>query len=221
MKIKNRWRLLSVALIIMSISGGFFFYFHVPAFLAPLYAQMNDWIAKHKTHLQNGLAKKVEKVKAKLANRSEGEQPIHFEFYSTLPTMQVSVPSMSDAEPKSKVVAVANKTSDEIITSSLPVTAPASIVNADELEQEVSDHLKQINYFVQLGLFHNKIAAENYRKTLADEGFETVVIKTSVVDKQFYRVQLGPFANKEQAKQTQELLKKKGVNAILRSVVEG
>lgn len=216
---KSRWRLLVLILILVGGVGIFFLssILHGPAFLASFYSQARVWLVERKANLQHGLAKKIEKPKTPLVSKHDAEPPIHFEFYSALPNMQVSVPSMA-VENDSPSQPVINKTANDIAKSYAATPTLASISNADELAQEVSTHIKQITYFVQLGLFRNKALAEHYRKTFSHEGLGA--IKTSAVDKNFYRVQLGPFITKEQAKQIQQQLRKKGINAIVRSEVQ-
>ncbi len=81
------------------------------------------WVSKSRQHLHRDLAK----VKQLAVKTKEGPPPIHFEFYTALPNMQVgNVPSLPKAAtPVAKV-------------NTRPV-----IVSANELEKEFSAHIKQ------------------------------------------------------------------------------
>ncbi|MFZ2315193.1 MAG: hypothetical protein WAW86_06000 [Gammaproteobacteria bacterium] len=83
---------------------------------------MQHWVNASRHHLHQDIAK----VKELAAKQKEGPPPIHFEFYTALPKMQVG-----SALPVSK-----------------PQPAPVAkikpvIVSANELEQELSAHIKQ------------------------------------------------------------------------------
>lgn len=242
--VKKRWFLLLIALISVGGGAGFLFYeyTHQQSVLAPFFARINTWIVDHKTNLQKGLAAKGI-IKSNAVSKQDTESQIHFEFYNALPNMQVNVAMAvaDDARVSSKSKSFANSpnkatmnredndeaagvsashSSDNKMAES-PAKSTVNIVNADELEQELSKHIKQMNYFVQLGLFRNKSMANRYRDTIINAGFTANVVKTVITDKTFFRVQLGPFANKSEAKITQQQLQKKGVNAMLRAVVDG
>lgn len=68
--------------------------------IATNFAKISTWIAAHKTHLHDGLAK----VKQIASNKDAEDEPIHFEFYTALPNMQVKVntPIVDEAAPPKK-----------------------------------------------------------------------------------------------------------------------
>jgi cell division protein FtsN len=214
---KNHLRWLLVTLIIIGAGAGFFVYQykHEQSLFAPYFMQMREWIAEHKPHLQNKLVvKPVVKNKQQAANAHE-EPEIHFEFYNTLPTMQVNVAAAIADNRNSNEK---NKPTPASIPPAHAKTAPANIVSAADLEQELSKHILQNTYVLQLGLFRSQSAAIHYRDTVDTDGLQADIVRTA--DNKYFRVQLGPFANKIDAKLAQLRLQKKGVNTLVRPVAE-
>ncbi|TAK75175.1 MAG: hypothetical protein EPO11_05785 [Gammaproteobacteria bacterium] len=118
-----RWRwLLSIGVLAAAFFCAIFLVSyvskHAPSSRLSTYvSRMTTWIAERR-HRSTNTAKS-----ASIANKEEAEQPIHFEFYNTLPAMQV----------KTTVVA----------TEAAAAPASASIVNAGELEKELASHIKK------------------------------------------------------------------------------
>lgn len=83
---------------------------------------MQHWVSASRHHLHQDLAK----MKQLAIKKKEGPPPIHFEFYTALPKMQVG-----NALPISKPAPVT-------VVKTKPV-----IVSANELERELSAHIKQ------------------------------------------------------------------------------
>lgn len=173
------------------------------------FEQVNGWLAEHKSHLHQ----KVIKVK-QVATNDDGEKQIHFEFYTTLPNAQMRVAESVDVDTPTEAPAKTSR--PKMAKSKSP-----SIINADELEREFSTQLQQNSYVVQLATFQNQAGAERYRTLLSQSGFEARVVKLGSADKPIYRVQIGPFNNKEQAKLAQRQLLKKGMSGIIRKIEMG
>jgi hypothetical protein len=93
--------MIAVVLSIFFIVGAVVIYKKnlAPALLAKNYfSKATLWITQHKKNLQHNLVK----VKHMADNKSESEPEIKFEFYTTLPDMQVPLPTqLSQAEPSS------------------------------------------------------------------------------------------------------------------------
>lgn len=85
---------------------------------------MNGWIAHHKAEFNKNLAT----VKQATIVKENAEQDIHFEFYSALQDMQVTLPE-KDKSPVNK----------------RPVVAKATgIFDADKLQNALNDEFSQI-----------------------------------------------------------------------------
>jgi hypothetical protein len=84
--------LIALLLIFGGVAIGFFIYqaknkLTVPPAISSLSSHVSDWIAERKTRLKDNLAK----VKKITVNNKEPNQEIHFEFYTALQTMKVTV----------------------------------------------------------------------------------------------------------------------------------
>lgn len=165
------------------------------------FSQMENWMKDHFQYFHKKLsADKKPKNAVKPVHKEELAEQIHFEFYTALPNMQMKVP-------------------DAVIATQKPPAAKLStknivVVKADELEQELKNHLQTKNYILQLGIFEKKDLANQFRKTLVSQGYSAKMVKTSLADKEVYRIQLGPFLQ-DQAKLVQKQLQKKGMNGII------
>lgn len=176
-------------------------------FFSAYFARMELWVAARKDHLQKGLANEtVAKKKTISPQKNDAPKPLHFEFYTALPNMQVtpSQPALEAKQAEIKVVA------DKKIAAS----QPKAIVSREELEKELSDHFKQ-TYIVQLGVFRTSAAAYRYHQTAIQSGFNASIVKLRAAEKEIYRVQMGPFFNKVDAKGAQQKLQKQGMDSIV------
>ena len=85
-------------------------------------SRVTSWIAERKSHLHNELSK----VKQLAATQNNASQEVHFEFYTALPKMQVTVPEITrQVAPKPAIAA--NK----------------AIVSVDELEKELASEIEK------------------------------------------------------------------------------
>lgn len=177
------------------------------------FSKIESWFKQHTERFHKVATQtKPQKPKTTTAHKEDREQ-IHFEFYTALPNMQVSTPALLENKPevKKKAAALVEKVVEPTKSSALKNVV---VVSQDELEQEFSDRLQQKNYIVQLGIFQTQGAAERYQKSLSHQGLKAKVAKGMIADKEIYRVQLGPFNQKDQAKLTEKLLQKKGISSI-------
>lgn len=113
---RGRWLIFAGSLCGLLVVGGLIAAFSMRPQL------MQHWVSASRHHLHQDLVK----VKQLAAKKKEGPPPIHFEFYTALPNMQVG-----NALSVSKKPAPA------------PVIKKPVIVSANELEQELSAHIKQ------------------------------------------------------------------------------
>jgi hypothetical protein len=156
------------------------------------------WMAERKTHLHHGL-KEVKQI-----NETDStEQPVHFEFYTALPTMQVSVPEAA--------IQQVENTPNKAMTLNHP------IVSVEELERELSNQLLRYHYVLQLGVFRTFAGAQRYQRSHPiTKSVTTTITEVFVNQRKIYRLQTGPFANLEQARLVQRRLRKKGMNVLLK-----
>lgn len=76
-----------------------------------------------------------------------------------------------------------------------------------------------LDYFVQAASFRKNADAEKLRARLALKGFKSITqARTSEERGTYFRVRLGPFADKRKAKTVKNKLKRLGVNPIVISV---
>src|SRR5580704_6972844 len=99
-------RVLSMMLISMTIIGaGFFVYKHKkttlesPAMLSYL-SRISDWVNAHRHARSVSRGQDLAKAKTMPANQDESATPIHFEFYTALPSMRVDLPEAVQKEAK-------------------------------------------------------------------------------------------------------------------------
>lgn len=213
----SRWgRVMIVFLSVAFFAGLSFFSFQYKqntlfnSFLSSYFGQVENWIAARKNHLQKGLADDEDKAKKKsvIAQKNQSPRPIHFEFYTALPNMQVALPTPIMEVKKPETIKV-------VAEKKMQVDKKIAVVSAEELEKELAEHFKQANYIVQLGVFRTSAAAYKYHKSITEAGFQASVVPLRSLQKETYRVQLGPFFNKLEAKGAQLKLKKQGMDGIV------
>lgn len=92
-------------------------------FVSKVYSNFTSWVSERHKHL----VKKVASSKKTILNQTESQPPIHFEFYTTLPNMQVN---NSHLVSKKETVAISK--------------GRMEIVSADELEHDLSNAVKKV-----------------------------------------------------------------------------
>lgn len=138
---------LLVMLIIFFFGAGYFV--HLYKQKPEKYASFNGYLANAKTWLsernhriQQGVQQHVKKITAKNAE----EQPIHFEFYTTLPKVQLA-DSLQNKEPTSLLDTKQNERSVvKTIAKASEANQPAEkivITNADSLEKDLFAQIEQ------------------------------------------------------------------------------
>jgi len=229
------WRMGLLLGSLASVLGAVIFivYLHmrhpqVEILVSAYFSRMKTWVSERKSHLNQGLVK----VKRLAANKSDPAPEIHFEFYTALPNMQVKLSDLNTAEQNAnannkvnplvsranKVVSTDKSDSTTKDQQASDVAVSSAIVNANDLEKELSAQLTRKSYVIQLGIFNSRSAASRYRSSLVSAGFVASVVKATVAGNNIYRVQLGPFKNQDQARVAQKELQKKGLNGIMRKI---
>lgn len=234
---KKGWRVACIAMVMLFLCLAGFFSYNKPSSFSPIisssFSQLKFWVSECKRRFQQ----KVVKVKQAVVNKNPIEPDIHFEFYTALPNMQITAPPSygqdknhpnklnlsSDfithpAEMNKPVKEINNKIENTALknepSSFLKPARPIS--NADQIEREWSaefDKVKQSHYFIQLGVFKNKTAAERFRINLSHLRLVASIIPS--VGREVFRVEVGPYKNKERASMVKQQLEKKGINGII------
>jgi cell division protein FtsN len=185
----------------------------IPPIVSSYVEQMKSWVAERKNHLN----KNLEKVKQVAVRKSEPAPPIHFEFYTALPNMQVPLPEMEKNE--NPIVATANSglpaTISQIKKTATNISSN-TIFDADRLQRALKEELQHDQYIIQLGVFKNASAAERYKSSLIASGLIVKVVNMTLGGKHAFCVQLGPYENKDEAKLVQHRLRQKNISGILR-----
>lgn len=98
-----------------------------PAILASI-TKMTNWVSERKNHLH----KNIVKVKQLATSKNPEDVPIHFEFYSALPKMQMIA-------PVDKTETVMNPALNRPLKKPL---IKSVVADASELEEDLSSQLK-------------------------------------------------------------------------------
>ena len=162
------------------------------------------------------LPSKTEPIEAKKPNLSQvaEAEPIRFEFYDTLPSQQLHPDPISETpNHPATFPKFANA------TPSLNSKKTTHVISALALEKEFADHLLT-KYILQLGLFRNEKAAKHYQQSLLKLGTPARITKVKEGHADFYRVQLGPYFQLNQARMAQKKLQKKGFEVLVRKIIQ-
>lgn len=217
---QRRWLMLAgIILIIAASTLSFLQYkYHLMnvSSVSNYATRLRTWFAEHNVHLNQN----IQKVKQFANNQDEAEPPIHFEFYKTLSSTQMTA-SQSTAvlQPiTSTPVGTVKKVVNEIAAKPIKSTTLPTLISASDLEKDLSQEISEDNYVIQAGVFKTATSAEQLKRSLTAIGFSAKVVKFTNADKEIYRVQLGPYNNKSQAKLAQQRLQHKGMQGTIRKI---
>ena len=178
-------------------------------------SRLTAWLSNSKTSIE-AVKQQIEKVKQLGQQDSDAEQAVHFEFYNTLPSMKVA---RHHSDMASQVKLAAEKSFASTPSLSAEAAGRSMFLDPKELEEDFAQVIPRQGYVLQLATFSQLGRAELYRSKLT--GYEVEIIKAYVGDRQVYRVQVGPFSNRDEVKQTEKVLKKKGYAGIVRKIQMG
>lgn len=128
---RNGRRGIVIGVILVLVIGMGFYLHHYKKIsighsgMSASFSKFKNWVTERKHHINTHVAN----VKQLVANNNT-EQPIHFEFYTALPKMQIKP---SDTPPKKEVVA--KKTENK----------PVVVADANEIEQALLEEDNQKN----------------------------------------------------------------------------
>lgn len=213
----NRWRQVILFLFLMASVGVIVTVYHykqqVRTIFTTYHERFSALLAARRHPAVANLTKKKQ-----IAMDESFDEPIHFEFYSMLPSTRVNLAEMEDdlQTPPAKPIkpAAIHKTTTPKTTTQ-KITTPTLAIKADELERELSHQLAKKLYIIQLGVFRNANAAKRYQKNLAASGIKTSIITIKNGNKTLYRLQQGPFSTQKIAKLNADKLRGKGVAHLL------
>lgn len=135
-------------------------------------------------------ALREEQIKKNQTNTDESTTT--FDFYNILPELEVVIPNF-------------NKTPDESTASSAALETPR--------ETPVDD-----NYLLQVGSFSNAQQAEQFKAKIAFLGLQAFLEPVSINGKQWHRVRLGPYQDKNALLQDQQRLAEDKIKSIVLQV---
>tara|TARA_R110000868_G_scaffold10639_3_gene51587 strand:- start:3250 stop:3915 length:666 start_codon:yes stop_codon:yes gene_type:complete len=139
----------------------------------------------------------------------EEAQP-KFEFYNMLPKMHVNV----EGETPQQVAAEQGQDAQAQTPAQQPTTVQPGTTQPTQ-PQLTSDHTQ---FVLQIAAFRDRADAENMVQRFSEFKLDLHVKSFNDGKITWYRVQAGPFANIQQAKQSQSILKQSNVDSILRKI---
>jgi cell division septation protein DedD len=187
--------------------------------------------------------KPVVKAPVPVKVADQGPAPVHFDFYSELPNMQLPENEMENETPAAlngegpvtTTVTTTTTTAKPVITPvttiipksvavKKPVLTKPSVFNATEVDELLADEkvvtqAQVQDYIIQLGVFETEPAAKRLIEAIASVGFQPRVVKLDRKGHNMYQVQQGPYQTMESARLEQLRLQKRGIISIIRKSV--
>lgn len=157
-------------------------------------ARVNAWWVERKARIGNKLAdshEKMNKVASTVKAKPSPPESLHFEFYSMLPNGGGSTAPAEESVP---------------------------IFSHDSLERELAQEMKKSAFIIQTGIYSNVASADKAREMLAEDGLAAKVVKAYMDERLVYRVQVGPYEEKDQLNDAQSKLAARGIHGTLRKV---
>lgn len=200
-----------IFLLAASVGGGFLYlYKKAPERLQVVtawFSPVQTWMSERKANLHQNLSHIKQVAKTRLDPHPE----IRFEFYNTLPGMKVSVPTKEEL-PQPKAMAQLVKPEAKPVEEAKSIR----IFDPEHLQRSLDAELTKQRYIVQLGTFKKNASAERLTQRLMTQGFVVRSIPMQIDGRTWYRVQVGPYASREQAQKIQLQLKSQHLAGLLR-----
>lgn len=137
-------------------------------------------------------ALREEQIK-KNQTETNDEPSTTFDFYNILPELEVVIPNF-DKQPASSTAATRS-----------PESTQDTLVDNN-------------NYLLQVGSFSNAQQAEEFKAKIAFLGLQAFLERVSINGKQWHRVRLGPYQDKNALLQDQQLLAEDKIKSIVLQV---
>ncbi len=139
------WWVMILAVLVLVISAGSFFVYkkRLPVFpvVSAYVMRVKTWIAERKVRLHQGITK----VKQIAVNKNEAEPAIHFEFYTALPNMQVTIPDTQVRDNQ------ASRNVNQAKRDKPKTTKKLAIISAEQVDHELATEFIQNQYIKQRG----------------------------------------------------------------------
>jgi len=161
--------------------------------------------------------KSVTPLLAKTNESPLEENTIQYEFYDALPKTHLAdntpaptppaIKIVADEEVKPKQVAVVKpeEPAKKIIVAE---TKKKPIFSSEQLSEMIEKEKPEQQFILHLGEFQNKLAAEQFVQAIKNVSLSAMTVKVS---SNVFRVQTGPYQNKEEAKLNQIRFQKRGI----------
>lgn len=157
----------------------------------------STWWAERKARIATKVAESKQNISKPIVAskaKSSAPEPLHFEFYNMLPNSNASVAAVTTESP--------------------------SIFNHDNLEREFAKTVEKTSYVIQTGIYSNATSADKTRESLVEEGLAVKVVKAYIDERLVYRIQVGPYQEKDQINEAQSKLAARGIHGVLRKTEE-
>jgi hypothetical protein len=134
--------LVLVSVVFTLMAGAYFYHAQSMGLLSQssYFHQMKNWVDKERAYLQNKSNWESQKKQTKLASTSFTKErdaaPLQFEFYQTLPTMQVTVQSFAQNSRKSLDAERGfedDKPRPQALTTKMPVKKEKKLISSTKL----------------------------------------------------------------------------------------
>lgn len=198
----NRYRVAVILVALIVLVGGGVMYVgwaKRSAAQQSFIAKVNTWWVERKARIASKLVKSHEKTsQPTVASSGKSSEPesLHFEFYNMLPNHDATM-TVESTEAKS-----------------------APIFSQDSLERELAQEVKKTAFIIQTGIYSNAASANKIRQELAEEGLASKVVKAYMDEHLVYRVQVGPYQEKDKISDAQSKLAARGIHCVLRKSEE-
>lgn len=185
-KKRRRWVNIVAPILLVSAIVAYWGYSHKTY---PPLAE-NTFVARTKAFLTHKpyVANKSPATTTKVAESTNHESEIHFDFYNELPKMQVTVPEKADDVAASPIIKKTHASADNTYVLQLGVYKEATLASQERLSLLLSDCEAQV------------------AKIETEDGEEA------------YRVQQGPLNNLAEAKKIQHELQAKGIVSVIKKI---
>lgn len=138
---------ISVSIAVVLGGAGWFTYRYLQApeafpRVAAYVERSQEWLSQHNTRLHQN----IEKVKKIASNKPDATPPIHFEFYTALPHMQVKLPDAAKEEDESTPPSANPVITAESVVSNKPLKPSSGtkpIFDADQLQRAFGEELQK------------------------------------------------------------------------------
>jgi len=134
-------------------------------------------------------------------------------FYDTLAKVPTgSQPPRPVFDPEAQTRRDATKEAkpvEKAVKPPVKETKAESPASAQKAQEQAEAEVKQAIWTVQVNAFPDEKPAQGLVKKLKDKGYDAYMVTRNIAGKTWYRVRVGSFATREEARELQEVLKSK------------